>query len=268
MIKLLLTWAVAVSVSMGIDVAPLNAEPPSIPPEIAQITQRFFEAIKQDSAKEYGTIAPLVEISYSDSDDNKMSLDQAREQFPDCVLAAITSSEKVGDEQGGLPQTYTFNGTLTCTTGSKVRQIVGIMADRNMVYMVRPGGFEDAKETPAEKTKVEKGAQEAIEWLTSFRLQVPAGPFKSWPKKEQETLPRLVQNTCTYIWTMMHDSGRLFPKEISEQDEWSLGLDLCVAGHMPADWPERDVRLKAARAALQRITTAGSAVRMPTTIAQ
>ena len=261
MITLLLRATVVISVSLAVGGTTSKAEPPTISPEVTQTTHRFFDAVRQNNAKDYRTVADGVEISYSDSDDNKMSLDRARQEFPDCDLAEITDSQHISDSA------YSFNGTIKCAAGGKRTQAVGIIADRERVYMVRPGGFETGKKSPAEKAKAEADAQKTLDWLASHPLQVPAGPFKSWSKKDQQTFPAIMQNTCAYIWTMAHDaSDRLLPT-VSSEDEWTLGTYVCVIGHMPADWRDRSPRLQAARSALQRAAAAGSILRMPTTIA-
>ena len=260
--KLLRRSLVVIVVSLALDGTMSEAEPPTISPEVAQVMDRFFDAIRRDNANDYRAVADGVEISYSDADDSKMSLDRARQEFPDCEFAGITDSQHLSDSA------YSFDATIKCKDAGKPVQTVGIIADRKSVMFVRPGGFEPDQKSPEEIVKAEADAQKGLDWLASFPMQVPVGPFKSWSEKQREAVPALVQNTCSYLWTMAHDapSSRFLPAELTDEDEWTLGIAVCLAGHMPADWPERNVRLQAARSTLQRAAAAGSALRMPTTI--
>lgn len=260
--RLLLRPIVAISASLAVGGTTAEVQPPTISPEVTQSTQRFFDAIRQNNAKDYETVADGVEISYSDTDDNKMSLDRARQEFPDCELVRIIDSQHMSDSA------YSFNGTINCKAGSKPTQTIGIIADRDRVYFVRPGGFEPDQKSSLEKGAAEADVQKGLDWMASNPLQVPAGPFKSWSKSDQQNFPATMQNTCTYIWTMAHDApDRLLPVGVSAEDEWALGIDVCVIGHMPADWPQRGLKLQAVGAVLRKAAAAGSSLKMPANIA-
>jgi hypothetical protein len=42
-----------------------------------------------------------------------------------------------------------------------------------------------------------------------------------------------------------------------------LGIDVCLVGHMPVDWPGRASRLQSATAILARADHAGSSLHLP-----
>lgn len=260
---MLFLWsAVVTSVALAVVGTTSKAEPLTISPEVAQTTRRFFDAIRQNNAAAYRAVADGSEISYSDSDDSKMSLDRARQEFPDCELVRTIDSQHMSDSA------YSFNGTVSCATGAKRTQTVGIIADRERVYMVRPGGFASDQRSPAETAKAEADAQKGLDWLASNPLQVPAGAFRSWSKKDQQTFPAIMRNSCSYIWTMAHDaSDRLLPVGVSSEDEWRLGIDVCVLGHMPVDWPQRQVTLQRVQAIIRGAQSAGSSLKLPANIA-
>jgi hypothetical protein len=67
---------------------------------------------------------------------------------------------------------------------------------------------------------------------------------------------------------MAHDdpSTRFLPPGSPAADEEALGVDVCLLGHMPQDWPQRAERLRAAKAIFERAAAQGSNLRMPAAI--
>jgi len=97
---------------------------------------------------------------------------------------------------------------------------------------------------------------------------LPKGPFKSWTNEEQAAIPGQIQQTCKLVWIMAHDTPgtRFLPAKSPDDDELVLGADVCVAGHMPRDWPERASIVAASNAILERSRPFGGHLVLPTSI--
>lgn len=96
-------------------------------------------------------------------------------------------------------------------------------------------------------------------------LPIPAGAYSSWSDEERRSVPIRLAGRCTVIWVMAHDAPgtRFLPASAPESDEEELGRDLCLAGHLPADWPGRALAIAAARRILDRSNELGSSLKMP-----
>ncbi len=70
------------------------------------------------------------------------------------------------------------------------------------------------------------------------------------------------------FWTFFHDrpGTKFLPESVSNRDEGELGVDLCLVGHMPIDWPGRAARLQSATEILRRADQAGSTLHLPSEI--
>ncbi|MBS0482131.1 MAG: hypothetical protein JSR96_08230 [Proteobacteria bacterium] len=124
----------------------------------------------------------------------------------------------------------------------------------------------------------ENDAQAFLDYLTTMPIPsspadgssayLPSGPFSTWTPAQQKEVPERIGNTCMVMWTMAHDAPqtRFLPKGLDE-DEGSIGFNLCLAGHMPADWPQHDALVDQIKASFARAQAAGSTLKMPAAIA-
>jgi hypothetical protein len=94
---------------------------------------------------------------------------------------------------------------------------------------------------------------------------IPIGPFSSWTADQQRVFPVELAQVCAAFWSFAHDAPgtKFLPASLSDGDEGELGLDVCLVGHMPADWPGRAARLLSATAILARADKAGSSLHLP-----
>ena len=121
-------------------------------------------------------------------------------------------------------------------------------------------------------------SQKSLDLLATFPIPgtashagapyLPKGNFASWTDEQKRTVPASLTQTCMIIWTMAHDSPdtRFLPTSSSDASEMELGVDLCLSGHMPADWPERRSKLQAASTILDVAKQAGSSLQLPPTL--
>jgi hypothetical protein len=79
-----------------------------------------------------------------------------------------------------------------------------------------------------------------------------------------------LQKLCATFWTFVHDAPgmRVLPASLSDADEGELGMDVCMVGHMPADWPGRSARLQSVTAILKQADQAGAALHLPVALTQ
>ena len=101
----------------------------------------------------------------------------------------------------------------------------------------------------------------------------PTGPFSSWTADQQRSAPADLQRLCASFWTFTNGadgppSSRLLAASLSGADEIHLVMDVCLVGHMPADWPERSARLQAATAILKQSNQAGTSLHLPLQLTQ
>jgi hypothetical protein len=94
---------------------------------------------------------------------------------------------------------------------------------------------------------------------------MPTGSFSSWTADQQKIIPTQLAQVCAAFWTFAHDrpGTKFLPASLSDGDEGELGIDVCLVGHMPVDWPGRPVRLQSAMAILARAGQAGSSLHLP-----
>ena len=97
---------------------------------------------------------------------------------------------------------------------------------------------------------------------------LPVGPFASCMDDQKHTVPSRISGICSFLWIMSHDdpATRFLPSSLPEADEEELGIDLCLAGHMPADWPDWQAKLQGANAILERAAQAGSPFKLPSAL--
>lgn len=97
---------------------------------------------------------------------------------------------------------------------------------------------------------------------------MPTGPFSSWTADQQRVFPDDLAKICASFWAFVHDKPgtKFLPASLSDRDEAQLGVDVCLVGHMPADWPGRAARLQSAKAILARADQAGSSIHLPTAV--
>ena len=97
---------------------------------------------------------------------------------------------------------------------------------------------------------------------------IPKGQFSSWSAEDRKATPMLLTRACQVMWILFHDDPATWflPPAQAEKDEEELGTDLCVAGHMPDDWPGRNKALGRAKAILSRAKSLGSALELPPTL--
>jgi hypothetical protein len=98
----------------------------------------------------------------------------------------------------------------------------------------------------------------------------PTGPFSSWTLDQRRSFPADLQKLCATFWTFVHDApgSRVLPASLSDTDEGNLGMDVCMVGHMPADWPERSAKLKSLAAILKQADQAGASLHLPAALTQ
>ncbi len=89
--------------------------------------------------------------------------------------------------------------------------------------------------------------------------------YAAWTDAQRSTVPSQMQGRCRALWTMMNDSGRvkLLPAEQPAADTPRLVMDLCLAAHMPLDWPGRTQDVADAESILQRSTALGQPLKLP-----
>ncbi len=120
--------------------------------------------------------------------------------------------------------------------------------------------------------------QAALELITTMPFQgvfsqlsasaTPHAPFSSWTTDQQHAIPTNLTQVCAMFWTFFHDrpGTKFLPESVSNRDEGELGVDLCLVGHMPIDWPGRAARLQSATEILRRADQAGSTLHLPSEI--
>jgi hypothetical protein len=98
----------------------------------------------------------------------------------------------------------------------------------------------------------------------------PPGPFSSWTSDQRRSFPANLQKLCATFWAFVHDApgSRVLPASLSDSDEAGLGVDVCMVGHMPADWPERSAKLQSVTAILKQADHAGAALHLPVALTQ
>jgi hypothetical protein len=121
-------------------------------------------------------------------------------------------------------------------------------------------------------------SQKTLDLLASFPIAptppqpgapyLPAGPYASWSDADKASIPGNIAKTCLTMWVFAHDdpNARFLPSEVPDSDEGEIGVDLCLLGHMPADWPDRTARLRAANAIFERAASKGSTLKMPAAV--
>ena len=118
-------------------------------------------------------------------------------------------------------------------------------------------------------------SQKTLDLLASFPLPdrpaqpgapyVPHGTFASWTPLDRQMVAPMLARACFTLWAMAHDNPavRFLPAAQPDQDEQALGADLCLAGHMPPDWPERASTIAAARQILDQAHALGAPYQLP-----
>ena len=77
--------------------------------------------------------------------------------------------------------------------------------------------------------------------------------FASWTADQQRDYPAKLRLICASFWLFIHPpDGRLLPASVPDADERDVGVDVCVLGHMPRDWPDRAATLRATTAIFAR----------------
>jgi hypothetical protein len=99
-------------------------------------------------------------------------------------------------------------------------------------------------------------------------ISLPPGSFSSWTPDQQRSVPADLQKLCAGFWTFINGAdgptkSRLLPASFPGSDEVRLVMDVCLVGHMPADWPERDTSLQSAASILKRADQAGASLHLP-----
>jgi hypothetical protein len=94
----------------------------------------------------------------------------------------------------------------------------------------------------------------------------PAGPFSTWTADQRRSFPANLRKLCAGFWTFIDGADgapgpRLLPASLPDADEPELVMDICLAGHMPADWPERGAKLQSAASILKQANQAGASLR-------
>ena len=99
-------------------------------------------------------------------------------------------------------------------------------------------------------------------------LYLPEGSFRSWTQDQQRAVPGRISQFCLLSWIVVRQGvgKRLLPPEFADSEALDLGFDLCVAGHMPSDWPTRGVYLQGAKAILADVNKAGSPLHLPSSL--
>lgn len=108
--------------------------------------------------------------------------------------------------------------------------------------------------------------QKILDLLASFPVpNMPTGPFSSWSAEQRELVLTQLRQRCLIMWTMAHDAPgtHVLPQSASKTDEVELGSEICIAGHMPGDWPGRASTISAAKSILARANALGSPLRLP-----
>lgn len=133
--------------------------------------------------------------------------------------------------------------------------------------------FGAARSHAAENTQM--GGQQVLDLIAGMPFTgtfsqlgapaIPTGPFSSWTADQQQVFPKDLAQVCGAFWIFAHDAPgtRVLPASLSDDDEGQLGLDICLVGHMPVDWPGRAARLQSATAILARAAQAGSSLHLP-----
>ena len=133
--------------------------------------------------------------------------------------------------------------------------------------------FGAARSQAAENAQM--GGQQVLDMIAGMSFKstfsqlgastIPTGPISSWTADQQRVFPTELAQVCAAFWTFAHDTPgtKVLPASLSDVDEGELGLDVCLAGHMPADWPGRAARLQSATAILARAEKAGSSLHLP-----
>ncbi len=72
------------------------------------------------------------------------------------------------------------------------------------------------------------------------------------------------------VWGMSHDAPgtHFLPLKQDQEDEGNLGVDVCLIGHMPSDWPSRPQMLSSVKAILGRAKTLGSTLTLPANLSR
>jgi len=93
----------------------------------------------------------------------------------------------------------------------------------------------------------------------------PPGPFSSWSLEDQKSVPGKLAFACEMVWVMSHDAPgtHFLPLKQDREDEEKLGSYVCLAGHMPPDWPLRTEILSSTKAILARAKALGSSLNLP-----
>jgi hypothetical protein len=102
---------------------------------------------------------------------------------------------------------------------------------------------------------------------------MPPGPFSSWTADQQRSVPADLQKLCAGFWTLINGAdgtpkSRLLPASLPGADEVQLVMDVCMVGHLPADWPERGARLQSATSILNRADQAGASLHLPAEVSR
>ena len=117
--------------------------------------------------------------------------------------------------------------------------------------------------------------QRALDTIAAFAIPptpskpgapyLPGGPFSSWSSQDQLSVPKQVAQACEALWVMYHDdeSVKFLPEAQPEADEEALGLYVCLAGHMPDDWPDRTKVTQPLHDIFQRAHALGSGLTLP-----
>ncbi len=94
---------------------------------------------------------------------------------------------------------------------------------------------------------------------------LPHKPFADWSVQERSDATLVLTRLCYLFWRQAHTPPdlRLLPPVVPPADEEALGPDVCLVGHMPADWPERAATLGAARRILAEARGLGSSLALP-----
>lgn len=118
-------------------------------------------------------------------------------------------------------------------------------------------------------------AQQVLDFIASFPLPaapvtaegpyMPPGRFSAWSATDQQNAPDRLALACVRIWTLAHGQvgAPFLPARQNRRDEGNLGVDVCVAGHMPSDWPGRGRVVADAKGILDRARAAGGELRLP-----
>ncbi len=81
--------------------------------------------------------------------------------------------------------------------------------------------------------------------LKNLNVEMPPGPFASWPEESREPALQGLRSRCLFVSGMTFDNFK-GPKDALGPAALAL-VSGCVANAMPSDWPERAAEFKRAR---------------------